>query len=326
MPHRKRAKTNKDQEKLPIGSPFDDSRITGNPHGFNFNGIVTNLANLDLSQSNPLVSFFMNNSSEKLANITIWHVENNVAKDTMINQAIKQSNELIRIANLSYYHQTKSEFSLSIKELKIMKQCGIHLTRMQMDSKAFLKSRDFQVLLKDRALKLLTNQLQQLQDLPVTHSANQTPIKVAFDSSVATPAVPIPAQSRPAVQEGKCTTPTRRKKTSERNSRKSKRDPMSLDKIRSRHGGKHGFSKKSSNDKFHHHFSSHLSPSHNNESAGQYHTNYCKFYVGGGNNFPLVRSVIKNRWWFQLQERCDFNKCNLIWTAWHKKKLCNQLT
>lgn len=40
-----------------------------------------------------------------------------------------------------------------------MKQCGIHLTRMQMDSKAFLKSRDFQVLLKDRALKLLTNQL-----------------------------------------------------------------------------------------------------------------------------------------------------------------------
>lgn len=72
-----------------MGSPFDDSRITGNPQGCNFNGIVTNLANLDLSHSNPLVSFFMNNSAEKLANITIWHVENNVAKDTLINQAIK---------------------------------------------------------------------------------------------------------------------------------------------------------------------------------------------------------------------------------------------
>lgn len=163
----------------------------------------------------------------------------------------------------------------------------------------------------------------------MTHSVNQTPIKVAFDSTVATPAVPIPAQSRPAVQEGKCTTPTRRKKTSERNSRKSKRDPMSLDKIKSRHAGRQGFTKKSSNDKFHH-FSSNLSPSHQNSeqtpAGGQIHSSYVKFYVGGGNNFPLVRSVIKNRWWFQLQERCDFNKCNLIWTAWHKKKLCNQLT
>lgn len=122
---------------------MDDYRVT-NPQGFNFNGLATTLANMDLNhQSNPVAQLIMSNSNNKLANVTIWHVEKNVAEDTLINKAIKLSNELIRIANLSYYHQTKSEFSLSIKELKILKQAGVHMTRLQMDSKAFLKSREF---------------------------------------------------------------------------------------------------------------------------------------------------------------------------------------
>ncbi len=48
-----------------------------------------------------------------------------MAADTAINKSIKQSNELIRIANLSYYHQSKSEFTLANKELKLLKTCGI---------------------------------------------------------------------------------------------------------------------------------------------------------------------------------------------------------
>ena len=41
---------------------------------------------------------------KEMAEITIWHVEKNVAIDSNVNKAIRQSNELIRIANLSYYH------------------------------------------------------------------------------------------------------------------------------------------------------------------------------------------------------------------------------
>lgn len=46
------------------------------------------------------------------ADVQIYHIEKNVAIDGSINRAIRQSNELIRIANLSYYHQSKSEFVL----------------------------------------------------------------------------------------------------------------------------------------------------------------------------------------------------------------------
>lgn len=39
-----------------------------------------------------------------LKQIHIWHVESNQVQDTIVNKAIRTSNELIRIANLSYYH------------------------------------------------------------------------------------------------------------------------------------------------------------------------------------------------------------------------------
>ena len=60
-----------------------------------------------------------------MAEITIYHVEKNVAIDSCVNKAIRQSNELIRIANLSYYHQSKSEFTLCQKELRLLKTSGI---------------------------------------------------------------------------------------------------------------------------------------------------------------------------------------------------------
>ena len=79
-----------------------------------------------------------------MADIPIYHVENNVVIDTQINKAIKQSNELIRIANLSYYHQSKSEFTLCNKELKLLKICNISLPRACQDSsKSYFKSREF---------------------------------------------------------------------------------------------------------------------------------------------------------------------------------------
>ena len=85
----------------------------------------------------------------------MYHIEANMAIDSVINKAISQSNELIKIANLSYYHASKSEFSLCNKELRLLKQCGVQLPRVATDSKTYFKTREFQVLLKDRALKLL---------------------------------------------------------------------------------------------------------------------------------------------------------------------------
>lgn len=106
--------------------------------------------------------------TQKQADIVIYHVEKNFAVDTAINKALKQSNELIKIANLSYYHQSKSEFQLCNKEMRLLKACGVQLPRHALDSKTYFKSREFQVLLKDRALKLLVSMLQKAQGLPVT--------------------------------------------------------------------------------------------------------------------------------------------------------------
>jgi len=128
-----------------------------------------------------------------MADIVIYHVETNVTIDAPINKSLKQSNELIRIANLSYYHQSKSEFSLCSKELKLLKTCGIQLPRIASDSKAYFKTREFQVLLKDRALKLLVTQLQKAQNLPVTSSDFQSQAQTAEGTSptVASPKGPL---------------------------------------------------------------------------------------------------------------------------------------
>ncbi|CDW84262.1 tubulin-tyrosine ligase family [Stylonychia lemnae] len=54
-------------------------------------------------------------------------------------------------------------------------------------------------------------------------------------------------------------------------------------------------------------------------------TQYAKFYVGFGNNFPLVRSILKNRWWMSMADKANFEECQLIWTSWRKQKFVEQL-
>ena len=56
----------------------------------------------------------------------------------------------------------------------------------------------------------------------------------------------------------------------------------------------------------------------NSKSLAPFHQN--RFYVGRGNNFILVRSVIKQRWWWSMNEREDFFKVNFLWTQWRKNK------
>ncbi|CDW72755.1 tubulin-tyrosine ligase family protein [Stylonychia lemnae] len=50
-----------------------------------------------------------------------------------------------------------------------------------------------------------------------------------------------------------------------------------------------------------------------------------KFYVGRGNNYQLVRSVFKQRWWWQLNPDEDFEAANFIWTSWRKNDLISGL-
>eukprot|EP00347_Sterkiella_histriomuscorum_P022577 403337958 len=54
-------------------------------------------------------------------------------------------------------------------------------------------------------------------------------------------------------------------------------------------------------------------------------TQYAKFFVGFGNNYPLVRSILKNRWWMSMGERANYEDCQLIWTSWKKQKFLDQL-
>ena len=57
----------------------------------------------------------------------------------------------------------------------------------------------------------------------------------------------------------------------------------------------------------------------------KFQSNYYRVYVGTGNNYTLVRSVLKYRWWLQNAEKPQFDKCNMIWTAWLKKKISSHL-
>ena len=36
---------------------------------------------------------------------------------------------------------------------------------------------------------------------------------------------------------------------------------------------------------------------------------YIKFFVGQGNNFTLVKSILKNRWWMSVGEKANFEEC-----------------
>lgn len=39
----------------------------------------------------------------------------------------------------------------------------------------------------------------------------------------------------------------------------------------------------------------------------------------------MVKNIMKNRWWWQNSDTCDFKECQFIWTAWRQKKLIKQL-
>ena len=89
-----------------------------------------------------------------MADIPMNHAERNLAKCSKINKAITRSNHLIKIANMSFYHQSKNEFVLTNQELKLLKSCNINVPRI--DKESYCKSREFQLILKDRAMRILT--------------------------------------------------------------------------------------------------------------------------------------------------------------------------
>ena len=52
-----------------------------------------------------------------------------------------------------------------------------------------------------------------------------------------------------------------------------------------------------------------------------------KFWVGYGNNFPIVKSVLKQRYWWQYGSEESFAvDCDFIWTSWKKQKHIDYLT
>ena len=42
--------------------------------------------------------------------------------------------------------------------------------------------------------------------------------------------------------------------------------------------------------------------------------NTYKVYVGKGNNFAVIKSAFKRRWWWQIIENKDYDSCNCVWT------------
>ena len=50
-----------------------------------------------------------------------------------------------------------------------------------------------------------------------------------------------------------------------------------------------------------------------------------RFWVGNGNNSAVVKSVLKQRYWWQKGAREDFADCDFIWTAWKKQNHINYL-
>jgi len=54
--------------------------------------------------------------------------------------------------------------------MRLLKTSGVKLPRSAYDSAAFFKTREFQILCKERALKLLVVKLQKAQNLPISRS------------------------------------------------------------------------------------------------------------------------------------------------------------
>eukprot|EP01022_Parablepharisma_sp_SALTPOND_P019602 TRINITY_DN337_c0_g1_i1.p1 TRINITY_DN337_c0_g1~~TRINITY_DN337_c0_g1_i1.p1 ORF type:complete len:1075 (+),score=98.46 TRINITY_DN337_c0_g1_i1:2250-5474(+) len=49
-----------------------------------------------------------------------------------------------------------------------------------------------------------------------------------------------------------------------------------------------------------------------------------KYFVGNGNNPMMVKSILKQRWWWTLADSMD--TANLVWTQWKKPKIINLLS
>lgn len=45
-----------------------------------------------------------------------------------------------------------------------------------------------------------------------------------------------------------------------------------------------------------------------------------RFFIGKGNNSVLVRSVLKQRWWWSPSDSEDLFNVNFLWTQWRKNK------
>ena len=50
-----------------------------------------------------------------------------------------------------------------------------------------------------------------------------------------------------------------------------------------------------------------------------------KFFIGTGNNSFILRRLFKQRYWWWVGEKEDFDEVNFIWTQWRKNPLIEQL-
>ncbi len=54
-----------------------------------------------------------------------------------------------------------------------------------------------------------------------------------------------------------------------------------------------------------------------------YNAGYCRVYVGNGNNPMMVKSVLKQRWWWTTADSSE--GAHLVWTQWKKAKFIESL-
>lgn len=54
------------------------------------------------------------------------------------------------------------------------------------------------------------------------------------------------------------------------------------------------------------------------EQTKEYNSFKYKFFLGKGNNYPLVRTILKQRWWWTITDVDHFEDANFIWTQWRK--------
>lgn len=45
-----------------------------------------------------------------------------------------------------------------------------------------------------------------------------------------------------------------------------------------------------------------------------------KYYIGQGNNYQVVKAMIKQRLWWCPAHTEDFQEANFVWTSWKREK------